>query len=486
VEPDAGARARLAALPTDLRHIHLVGVGGSAMTALAGMLTALGFRVSGSDLEIYEPAASILRQLKVEVRKGFDAHNLEPRPDLVIIGNVVTAANPEAVAILDLKIPYLSMPEAVRRFLLEGRRVLMVAGTHGKTTSSAMLAHILADARRDPAMLIGGLARNFSSNYRMGQGAEFVIEGDEYDSAFFDKQPKFLHYNPWGVILTVVEFDHADIYRDLAHVKSAFRAMIARIGETGRLVVCADEEQAMAVSEDARALKLTYGLRRGDFLGTNVQVARTGARFAIVEHGRPVECEFELPIGGRMNVLNALGAYALLRETGLAAEEIARGLASFKGVARRQELIGEVDGIAVIDDFAHHPTAVRATLDAVAERFAGRRILAAFEPRSNTSRRRVFQDQFVSAFDRAARVYLAPVYFKENDPLPAAHRLDTQELARAISDRGPTAYACAQDDEVLNRMLADARTGDVTVFMSNGPFSNLKWRFLAALKARNT
>jgi UDP-N-acetylmuramate: L-alanyl-gamma-D-glutamyl-meso-diaminopimelate ligase len=481
---DLAAQIRLAAMPAAVRHIYLVGIGGSAMTALAGMLTARGFRVSGSDLEVYEPAASLLSRLKVEVRKGFNPHNLQPRPDLAVIGNVVTAANPEAAAVLELKIPYLSMPETVRHFLLGGRRVLMVAGTHGKTTSSAMLAHVLADAGRDPAMLIGGMARDFGSNYRMGQGRDFVIEGDEYDSAFFDKRPKFLHYHPWGAILTVVEFDHADIYRDLEHVESAFRALVAQLDQTRRLVVCADDPRAMMVSEGARALRLTFGLRRGDFLAVDIRAGAPAARFAMVERGRRLEREFELPVGGRMNILNALGAYALLREAGLDVEEIARGLASFSGVARRQELIGEAAGVAVVDDFAHHPTAIRATLDAVAERFAGRRILAAFEPRSNTSRRRVFQDQFALAFDRAARVYLAPVYFKENDPLPAAQRLDTQELARAVSARGPAAYACARDAEVLDRMLGEARSGDVAVFMSNGPFGNLKDRFLAALKAR--
>jgi UDP-N-acetylmuramate: L-alanyl-gamma-D-glutamyl-meso-diaminopimelate ligase len=489
MEPKTGVyspatQARLAALPADVRHVHLIGVGGSAMTALAGMLASRGFRISGSDLEIYEPAASLLARLQVDVRTGFDARNLEPRPDLVVIGNVVTAANPEAAAALERKIPYLSMPEAVRHFLLEGKRVLMVTGTHGKTTSSAILAHVLTEAGRDPAMLIGGMARNLGSNYRLGQGADFVIEGDEYDSAFFDKRPKFLHYNPWGVILTAVEFDHADIYRDLEHVKSAFRCLVEQLDIARRLVVCAEDAGAMAVSENAHAPRLTFGFQRGDFLAVDIRSAGAPARFAITERGQRLEREFELPVGGRMNILNALGAYALLREAGLDADEIRRGLASFSGVARRQELIGEAAGIAVLDDFAHHPTAIRATLDAVAERFPGRRILAAFEPRSNTSRRRVFQEQFALSFDHAARIYLGPVYFKENDPLPATQRLDTQELARAISGRGPAAYACGSDAEILDRMLSEARAGDVAVFMSNGPFGNLKHRFLAALKAR--
>jgi UDP-N-acetylmuramate: L-alanyl-gamma-D-glutamyl-meso-diaminopimelate ligase len=456
------------------------------MTALAGMLSARGFRVSGSDVEVYEPAASLLGKLKVDLRKGFAAGNLDPRPDLVVIGNVVTAANPEAVAVLSSNIPYLSMPEAVRHFLLEGRRVLMVAGTHGKTTSSAMLAHVLTEAGRDPAMLIGGVARNFGSNHRLGGGRDFVIEGDEYDSAFFDKRPKFLHYNPWGVILTAVEFDHADIYRDLQHVESAFRALVTQLDQTRRLVVCAEQPRAMAVSDGDSAPRLTYGFGRADFVAVDIRTDGPVERFAIVEHGRRVDFEFKLSISGRMNILNALGVYALLRESGLGAEEIARGLASFAGVARRQELVGEAGGVTVIDDFAHHPTAVRVTLDALAGRFAGRRLLVAFEPRSNTSRRRVFQEQFARAFDRAAYLYLAPVYFKENDPLPVSERLDTQKLARAVSTRGCIGYACARDEEIIERMLTDARAGDVAVFMSNGPFGNLKERFLSALRARRS
>jgi UDP-N-acetylmuramate: L-alanyl-gamma-D-glutamyl-meso-diaminopimelate ligase len=480
--------ARLARIPATVRHVHLIGVGGTAMAALAGMLAERGLRVTGSDQQLYEPTASLLKRLRVEVRTGFSPANLAPAPDLVVVGNVITRSNPEAAALLDSAIAYVSMPEALWHFFLRARRVLMVAGTHGKTTSTAMIAHVLDAAGRDPSMLVGGIAKDFGSNYRLGAGDDFVIEGDEYDTAFFDKGPKFLHYHPRGAIITAVEFDHADIYRDLEHVKSSFRALAAQMDAAGVLAVCADFPSAIEVSASARARRLTFGLGAGEFRAAGVRVGSDGAHFSVERcaGGRTdkVQQDIHLPMGGRMNVANALGAFVLLREFGLGADEIAGGLKSFAGVVRRQEVIGEAAGITVIDDFAHHPTAIRVTLDAIAERYAPRRVLAAFEPRSNTARRNVFQDRFSAAFDRAARVYLAPVYFKENDPIAPGERLDTLALAASIGARGPVAAACESSDDLLARMLADAREGDVAVFMSNGPFDGVKEKFLAALRDR--
>ena len=475
------SNARLARIPAVVQHVHLIGVAGSAMAALAGMLAARGFRVTGSDNQLYEPTASLLKGLRIEIRNSYDAANLAPAPDLVVVGNVVTRTNPEVQALLASPIPYLSMPEALWHLFLRDRRVLMVAGTHGKTTSTAMMAHVLAAAGRDPSMLVGGVARDFGTNYRLGGGPDFVIEGDEYDTAFFDKGPKFLHYRANGAIITAVEFDHADIYRDLEHVKASFRALVAQMDESRVLAVCADFPNALEVSAAARARRLTFGLKSGEFRAVNIAIGPAGARFSIERDGKRVASDLELPIGGRMNVANALGVWVLLREFGLSDDELARGLKSFGGVKRRQEIVGEARGVTVIDDFAHHPTAIGVTLEAIAERFAGRRIIAAFEPRSNTARRSVFQAGFATAFDRAARVYLGAVYFKENDPIPASGRLDTDELARAIGVRGPVAAACASTDAILEQIIADARSGDVVVCMSNGPFDGLPQRLLAAL-----
>ncbi len=476
---------RLARIPADVRRIYLIGVAGSAMAALAGMLAARGFEITGSDSQLYEPAASLLKQLKIGLRTGYAASNLEPAPDLVVVGNVVTRSNPEALALLASPIPYVSMPEALWHFFLRGRRVLMVAGTHGKTTSTAMMAHVLCAAGHDPSMLVGGLARDFATNYRLGAGSDFVIEGDEYDTAFFDKGPKFLHYRAQGAIITAVEFDHADIYQDLEHVKSSFRALVAGMDSGRVLAVCADFPHALAVSEGSRARRLSFGLTAGDFRATDLRIAADGAHFSISRHGKPVARNLHLTIGGRMNVANALGVWVLLKEFGARDDDLARGFESFRGVARRQEIVGVAGGVTVIDDFAHHPTAIAATLEATAERFAGRRILAAFEPRSNSARRSVFQDGFATAFDRAARVYLGPVYFKENDPIPPGARLDTAALAAQLGKRGPFAIACASTAEILDRMIADARSGDVMLCMSNGPFDNLPLQLLQALGLRH-
>ena len=513
----ADSRARLARIPAAIRHIHLIGVAGSAMAALAGMLAARGYRVTGSDNQLYEPTASLLKGLRIEVRNAYDAANLTPTPDLVVVGNVVPRANPEAQALLVSNIPYVSMPEALWHLFLRDRNVLMIAGTHGKTTSTAMMAHVLEVAGRDPSMLVGGVARDFGTNYRLGRGRDFVIEGDEYDTAFFDKGPKFLHYHARGAIITAVEFDHADIYRDLEHVKSSFRMLAAQMDEhrvTGVreeehtrafaapndgnralvppasdarvLVVCADFPHALEISAATGARRLTFGLKAGEFRATDIAIGPAGARFSVERAGARIAANLELPIGGRMNVANALGVWVLLREFGLGDEELARGLRTFAGVKRRQELVGETRGITVIDDFAHHPTAIGVTLEALAERYAGRRLLAAFEPRSNTARRSVFQHGFAAAFDRATRVYLGAVYFKENDPLPPADRLDTDALASAIGARGPAASSFASTDAILERIVADAQPGDVVVCMSNGPFDGLPQRLLAALHESRT
>jgi UDP-N-acetylmuramate: L-alanyl-gamma-D-glutamyl-meso-diaminopimelate ligase len=475
---------RLSRVPALCKHIHLIGIGGTAMAALAGMLKERGFAVSGSDNQLYEPTASLLRRLAIDARAGFTPANLDPAPDLVVVGNVVTRDNPEAAALLQSAIPYLSMPEALWHFFLNGRRPLMVCGTHGKTTSTSLMAQVLIAAGRDPGVLIGGISLNLASNYRLGAGRYFAIEGDEYDTAFFDKGPKFLHYRAQGAIITSLEFDHADIYRDLAHIKSAFEAVVRQQDSSAVLVVCADYPAAIEVAAASRARRLTYGLRGGEFRAVDIRADAAGTRFSVTRGDELVARDLLVPVWGVMNVANALGVYVLLREFDLSGAEVAHGLASFKGVARRQELVGEAAGVTVIDDFAHHPTAIAATLAALADRYPGRRILAAFEPRSNTSRRNVFQSQFASAFDRAACVFLAPVYFKESDRIAPGDRLATDLLAREITSRGPQATACGSNEELLEGISAAAQPGDVVAVMSNGPFDNLKTRLLDELRKR--
>jgi UDP-N-acetylmuramate: L-alanyl-gamma-D-glutamyl-meso-diaminopimelate ligase len=477
--------ARLARVPAACKRIHLMGVGGTAMAALAGMLKERGFDVSGSDNELYEPTASLLRRLKIDARRGFTPANLVPAPDLVVVGNVITRNNPEAQALLRGTIAYLSMPEALWHFFLSTRCPLMVCGTHGKTTSTSLMAQVLIAAGRDPGVLIGGVSLNLGSNYYLGAGRYFAIEGDEYDTAFFDKGPKFLHYRAQGAILTSLEFDHADIYRDLAHVKSAFQAMVLGQDKSAVLAVCADYPAAIEVAAGSQARRVDFGLRAGEFRAAAIRADPAGTHFDVMRGGQVMARGLLVPLWGIMNVANALGVYVLLREFGLEEAEIAHGLASFKGVARRQEWVGEAAGVTVIDDFAHHPTAIAATLAALADRYPDRRILAAFEPRSNTSRRNVFQAEFARAFDRAARVYLAPVYFKENDRIAPGERLATDVLAREIKSRGPIAAACTSNEQLLEALTADAKAGDVIAVMSNGPFDNLKTRLLDELRSKS-
>jgi UDP-N-acetylmuramate: L-alanyl-gamma-D-glutamyl-meso-diaminopimelate ligase len=476
--------ARLSRIPANCKRIHLMGIGGTAMAALAGMLKDSGFDVGGSDNELYEPTASLLKSLGIAGKAGFAPANLNPPPDLVVVGNVITRSNPEAQALLQSPIAYVSMPEALWHFFLSRRCPLMVCGTHGKTTSTSLMAQVLIAAGRDPGVLIGGVSLNLGSNYYLGAGRYFAIEGDEYDTAFFDKGPKFLHYRAQGAIMTSLEFDHADIYRDLDHVKSAFEAMVLGQDKSAALAVCADYPAALEVAAASRARRLDYGLDAGEFRAADIRADSAGTHFNVTRGAQVLARDLLVPLWGIMNVANALGVYVLLREFGLTDAEIAHGLASFKGVARRQQLVGAAGGVTVIDDFAHHPTAIAATLAALSDRYPNCRILAAFEPRSNTSRRNVFQSEFARAFDRCARVYLAPVYFKQNDPIAPGERLATDLLAREITSRGPFAQACSSNEELLQSLCTDAKPGDVVAVMSNGPFDNLKMKVLEELRRR--
>src|SRR5229473_4429585 len=342
---DSGSASRLARIPASVSRVHLIGVGGTAMAALAGMLVERGLSVTGSDNQLYEPTLSLLKNSRVDLMTGFSPENLSPAPDLAVVGNVIVPTNPEAAALLDSPIPYLSMPEALWHFFLKNRRVLMVAGTHGKTTSTAMMAHVLHAAGRDPSMLVGGVANDFGSNYRIGAGPDFVIEGDEYDTAFFDKGPKFLHYHAHGAIITAVEFDHADIYRDLEHVKTSFRALVDQLDSSGVLAVCADSPHAVEVSTAARARRLSFGLGEGEYRATEISIGAEGAKFSITRGGKRIVEAVHLPMGGRMNVANALGVYVLLSAFGVSDPEILSGFESFTGVVRRQQVIGEANGV---------------------------------------------------------------------------------------------------------------------------------------------
>ncbi len=457
-----------------LHSAHLIAVAGVGMTALAGLLAARGLAVRGSDEQIYPPMSDVLANMGIAVAIGHRAENLVPRPDLVIVGNKVSRGNPEAEALLASDIPFLSMPAALGRLFLSDKRSLVVAGTHGKSTSTAMLANVLRCAGRDPSMMVGGHALDFGGNFAAGSGEHFVIEGDEYDSAFFDKRPKFIHYRPDGAILTAVEFDHADIYRDLDAVKSAFRDFVALLPSGAPLVVNTIFPHALEVVRTAAHCRVeTFGLDGARWSYDQLRDDGERTRFRVRCDGAAVG-EVALRAPGSINVWNAMGVYVLARLEGLSHDEVAAGLESFHGVARRQEFVGDLNGVTLIDDFAHHPTAVRGVLSALRERYPKRRMWALFEPRSNTSRRAVFQDDYATALATADEIVLAQVFRKNTDLVAAEHELSTDKLVADLRAQGRGARVVADSAAIADLIDAEARPGDVVVMMSNGAFGGLR------------
>ncbi len=471
-------------------HVHFVAIAGTGMGSLAGLLKSRGWRVTGSDRSVYPPMSTALAGWGIPVQEGFDAsHVLEPRPDLVVIGNAVRPDNPEARAALEARLPILSFPDALYEHAIRGRHSVVVAGTHGKTTTTSMIATLLHEVGRDPSMLVGGIAANFDASFREGAGPEFVVEGDEYDTSFFDKTPKFLHYHPETLVLTSVEFDHADIYRDLGHVKQQFVDLVSRMPAGGRIVAAAGDATVDEVLRHATCSVARYGvempLPRGGYLAHDLQVDREGTRFRVRrEDGEEVEARLRMV--GRHNVANALAALAVLDGRGIPLSEAARALEAYRGVKRRQEERGTAGGVLVIDDFAHHPTAVRETLEALAARHAGRRIVALFEPRSNTSRRAIFQEAYARAFDAAGHVVVVRV---PEGPLYSAtgevgERLSADRLVSDLEARGLSAVACDDVEAILRHLRGELVAGDVVVTLSNGGFGGIWGKLLDQLSER--
>ena len=460
-------------------HIHIMGVCGTGMAALAGMLKNSGFQVSGSDQNVYPPMSDFLDRAGIEVMEGYRPENLQPRPDLVIVGNVIQAVFAEAEALADLRIPYLSMPQALAHFFLEGRKSLVVAGTHGKTTTSSMLATALYRAGSSPGFLIGGIVEAFAGNNRIGTGDYFVVEGDEYDTAFFNKVSKFLHYRPFCAILTSIEFDHADIFTDLDQIKDSFAGFVRLIPPDGALVACMDDPVVAEIATLSRAQLISYGTGDGcQFQLRDLAVSGLNTTFTVyredVRYG-----DFSLPMPGLHNGLNALSVIALMDHLGFAAAAIKQGLASFEGVKRRQQIRGEVGGITVVDDFAHHPTAVRETIRALRLAWPKRRLIIVFEPRTNSSRRAVFQHQYEDAFTDADIVVV-----REIIPLatvPPEDQFSSSMLVDALGERGIAAQYFPDTDTILEFLVDQARQGDVIAILSNGGFDDIHERLLAGL-----
>jgi UDP-N-acetylmuramate: L-alanyl-gamma-D-glutamyl-meso-diaminopimelate ligase len=466
---------------TGVKRVHLIGVAGTGMGSFAGMLKAAGYEVSGSDENVYPPMSTQLERWGIEVMTPYAATNLDrARPDLVVVGNVVRSVNPEATAMRERRLPHVSFPQALGDLFIGPRHGVVVVGTHGKTTTTAMMGALLHHAGRDPSFLVGGVTRDFDSNFRLGGGPHFVVEGDEYDTAYFDKGPKFLHYHPRTAIFTSCELDHADIYRDEAHYESAFERFADILPADGFLAACAGYESVLRIAARARCEIETYAVGRpADWEARGLTLQADGAHFDLVRRGR-VLARARLAVGGAHNVENALGVAAAATRLGLSPEEIAAGFAAFRGVKRRQEVRGVAGGVTVIDDFAHHPTAVARTLEAIRGSYPNGRILACFEPRSNTSRRNLHQREYVTAWPGAAEVFiLRPT---PTDRVPESERLDVDRLSREIAIGGPPAHACVTVEEMVESVVRSARPGDVVVAMSNGAFGGIWGKLLAALE----
>jgi len=467
------------------KHIHLIGICGTAMASLAGMLRAQGHNVTGSDTAAYPPMSDQLRELGIPIMEPFSAANLDPRPDLVVVGNAISRGNPELEFVLDARIPMTSMAALIHDEFLADRERLIVCGTHGKTTTTSMLAWIYEVAGRThlaftPSFLIGGVAENFGTSFRVHGGSRsFILEGDEYDTAFFDKGPKFLHYFPDVAILTHVEFDHADIYADLASVKTAFKRMVNLIPQRGRLIAFDGSDNVTECCAKAFCKVERYGFDPDSYWqATDMRQQGSSTTWTLLRGGAEF-ARLTLPMAGEHNALNATAAAALAAGQGVPAAAIVKALATFKSVKRRLEICAEVAGITIIDDFAHHPTAIRETLRALRAAYPNRRLWAILEPRSNTLRRNIFERELVESLALADEVVLAAAF--KSEAIPPLERLDPEHLISALLARNIPAILCADADAIVAQASPCMLPGDVVAILSNGGFGNIYEKLPAAL-----
>jgi UDP-N-acetylmuramate: L-alanyl-gamma-D-glutamyl-meso-diaminopimelate ligase len=465
------------------KHIHLIGICGTAMASLAGLLKQRGFKVTGSDNAVYPPMSTFLANLGIPVAQPYADANLRPRPDLVVVGNAISRGNPEIEYVLNERVPFQSMAQVLHEHFLAGRESLVVAGTHGKTTTTSMLAWIFQSGGMNPSFLVGGIAENFGSSFALKPSKHFILEGDEYDTAFFDKGPKFLHYFPAAVILTSVEFDHADIYRDLDAVKTAFKRLVNLIPQRGLLVAWDGSPNVDDCLAKAFCRVERYGTSAGaDWRVANIEHQASNTRWALYRKGE-LFSKLEFALAGEYNVLNASAAAALAANYGVTPETIAEALRTFKSVKRRLEVRAEVSGITIIDDFAHHPTAIAGALRALRERYPDSRLWAICEPRSNTLRRKVFQRELGESLALADHIVLTKIFRPEAIAEP--DRLSTEAVVLELNRQGRTAYEAADADEIVARFAPQLHPGDVVAILSNGGFGGIYEKLPQRLRELN-
>ena len=472
----------------DKKHIHLIGICGTAMASLAGLLQLKGHRITGSDQAAYPPMSDLLRSLGIPIAEPFSEANLEPSPDLVIVGNAISRGNAELEAVLDRRISFTSLAQVMHDEFLLGHESLVVAGTHGKTTTTSMLAWIYEVAARHqtelaPSFLIGGVAENFGTSFMVRtETRPFILEGDEYDTAFFDKGPKFMHYFPDALILTHVEFDHADIYADLDAVKTAFKRLVNLVPRRGRIVAFDAAQNVTECVSRALCPVERYGFAADSaWRLADLRFEDGVSRWRVLRAGE-MWAELSLPMAGEHNALNATAAAALASGQGVPREAIVEALSTFRSVRRRLELRAEIGGIAIIDDFAHHPTAIRETLRALRAAYPGRRLWAVLEPRSNTLRRNVFERELVESLALADRVVLAAVYHSEK--IPAGERLHPENVVAALQSAGRDAALLSNADAIVATLTPQLATGDVVAVLSNGGFDGIHDKFVLALESK--
>jgi UDP-N-acetylmuramate: L-alanyl-gamma-D-glutamyl-meso-diaminopimelate ligase len=452
------------------------------MGALAGLLKEAGHEVRGSDRAFYPPMAERLQAWGIPALQGFDPAHIDADTDLVIVGNVCRRDNPEAQAALQRGLKVMSFPQALSEFFIAGKTSIVVAGTHGKTTTTALLSYVLVEAGLDPSFLIGGIPQNFGKSFHLGQGKVFVVEGDEYDAAFFDKRPKFVHYRPTIAVLTAVEFDHADIYPTMEAYRAAFTTLLSLLPADGLLVACADDPEVRDLARSAPCRVVTYGLVPGaDWRAVDIRFDENATHFSVVRQGA-LGPSVTLPLAGRHNVANTLGVLAAAEAVGVAVEKAAGCLPGFAGIARRMQVRGIVGGITVIDDFAHHPTKVRETVLAARARYPDAHLVAVFEPRTATSRRRVFQEIYPDSFAAADETILVPPFDAEK--IPEAERFDSAALVASLQQDGRPAALLRDADAVVAELTGRLKPGTVILIMSNGAFDNIHEKLLTALHAR--
>ncbi len=465
----------------------MIGIGGSAMSPLAGMLRERGYRVTGSDAGLYPPASTFLDSRGIEYATSFDPAHLTPAPDLVIVGNAISRGNTEIEEMLDRQLPHRSLPEILEEEFLPGKHSIVVSGTHGKTTTTAMLAWLFHVAKKRPNFLVGGIAENFGQAYGLGGGEDFILEGDEYDSAYWDKAAKFFHYHPNDLIITSLEFDHADIYADFETYQTAFRRLVNLVPRRGRVVTWGDPEAGEALlnaSAKAFCPVIRYGFRASnDWVAANVQTDGDGMKFQVQYRGEPY-ADIRLNATGHHNVLNALAALIVAQGRGIRRDSIQEALATFRSVKRRMDVKGEVNGILVVDDFAHHPTAIKATVEAARLRWPERRIWAILEPRSNSMRRKVFQDALPVSLALGDKVLLGSVH--RAGQLADEQRLDPETVAASVRKLGKEARVLPGADSIADLLASEAKPGDLLLVMSNGSFDGLCEKLLKKLAANHS